>query len=77
MIDDPMPQDQALGIIRSITDQRQADPEPFHKLVGRMRSAQIRYFQTRTQEALIEARRLEKQVDTYMRNLAMSQEQQP
>ena len=77
MIDDPMPQDQALGIIRSITDQRQADPEPFHKLVGRMRSGQIRYFQTRTQEALIEARRLEKQVDTYMRNLAMSQEQQP
>ena len=75
MIDDPMPQ--ALGIIRTITEQRQADPEPFPELVRRMRSAQTRYFQTRTQDALIDARRLEKQVDTYLRNLAMSQEPQP
>lgn len=78
MIDDPMPQDQALGIIRSITDQRQAGaPESFPDLVRRMRAAQARYFQTRAQDALVEARRLERLVDTALRNLAMSQESQP
>lgn len=58
-------------MIDAIATQRQADPEPFHVLVRRMRQAQTFYFQTRTQDALINARRLEKQVDTYLRNLSM------
>lgn len=73
MIDDPMSQAQALDIIRSITDQRQATPESFQNLVRRMRQAQTRYIQTRAQDALIEARRLEKLVDTALRNQALAQ----
>lgn len=71
MIDEPMTQDQALATIQGIVEQRQAEPEPFTKLVRRMRLAQSRYFQVRTQDALIHARRLEKQVDTHLRNLEM------
>ena len=74
---EPMTDSEALAIIRGIVEQRQAEPESFADLVRRMRSAQTRYFQTRTQDALTDARRLEKQVDTYLRNLAMSQEPQP
>lgn len=59
MIDEPMAQDQALATIQRIVEQRQAEPEPFTKLVRRMRLAQSRYFQVRTQDALIHARRLE------------------
>lgn len=63
--DETLPLDEALAIIRGITERRQAGTvESFGSLVGRMRRAQIRYFQTRSQVDLIEARRLERLVDT-------------
>ena len=37
---------------------------PFARLVKQMRMKQIRYMQTRSDEALKEAERIEKQVDT-------------
>ena len=67
--DKPLPLDEALATIRRITERRQADTvEPFEALVGRMRRAQTQYFRTRSQVDLIEARRLEKLVDTWIRN---------
>ena len=71
MIDDPMTQDQALGIIRGIVAQRQAEPEPFAELVRRMRRAQMLHSGSRSQVDSIEARRLERLVDTHLRNLEM------
>ena len=72
MIDEPMTQDQALDTIRGIVEQRQAGTaESFVSLVRRMRRAQTLYFGSRSQVDLIEARRLERLVDTHLRNLEM------
>lgn len=73
MIDEPMTQAQALATIQGIVERRQVEPESFPALVRRMRQAQSRYFQVRTQDALIHARRLERQVDTHLRNLEMGE----
>ena len=63
--EETLPLDEALAIIRGITERRQAGTvESFGSLVGRMRRAQIRFFQTRSHVDLIEARRLERLVDT-------------
>lgn len=59
-----MSQEEALARLRAVMEQRQVgEPESFEILVGRMRSAQVRYFRTRAFVDLIEARRLEKLVD--------------
>lgn len=76
-VEDTMPamsQDEALRLLNDAR-QRQADDPPITivGLVRRMRAAQIKYFKTRAQADLIEAKRLEAHVDTWLRNDALNQ----
>jgi hypothetical protein len=46
--------------------------EEFLKLVRAMRKAQIQYFLSRSRDALIDAKRLERQVDDVLRSLDLA-----
>lgn len=67
--DEPLPLDEAPATRRGISEGRQAGTvESFEGLVRRMRQAQTEYFRRRGHAELIEAKRLEKLVDTWLRN---------
>lgn len=65
----PISTDEALGLLR--TAQSQPPQVAFPKLVCAMRTAQTKYFRSRTPADLIESKRLERLVDTALRNMEL------